>query len=87
MKNSELIKALSELPQEMEVCLFDLRKNLHHADEDGSAKGIEDNIDVFIMKEAKPKPFIALGFINDDYHEDGSPNMGSSIVSMALEDN
>ena len=83
MKVSELIKKLQEFPQELEVRIFDWRKNLSEDLGDGSYAGIYD-IDVSMdeltqdekecYKEFHNKefiPFVQLTFESDDYSEEG----------------
>lgn len=79
MKISELIEQLQQAPQDSEVCIFDWRKNLHHADGDYQGNGIVSDFKVDIVSEDVNIPFVALSFKNDDYKEDGSANKGSCI--------
>lgn len=84
MKKEKLIKELQKLPDGVEVCVFDWRKNLGDDSGDGSSAGLYPEFDVeFHQLEGdeakwykeehgkKYKPFISLGFGNDDYDNDG----------------
>lgn len=82
MKNEKLLKLLSKLPKDSEVCIVDWRKNLHNANDEPQGNGIEPKFAVVFMKEDVSMPFIALQFENDDYNEDGTPNEGGSIINQ-----
>jgi hypothetical protein len=56
MKNSDLIKALQQYPDDMEVTIFDHKKNLMDDCGDGSSEGVYSNFEV--------------GLLNDDLSED-----------------
>lgn len=84
MKVEELIAELSKYPQEENVCIFDWRKNLHHASEETCPEGVYSDIKterVALDKEeieyakdvygTEHKPWIAITFENDDYSDDG----------------
>lgn len=86
MKNSELIKKLQQLPLDMEVCITDWRKNIHHADDEPQGHGIEPDFNIELVEESVNTPFIALSFKNDDYNADGTPDSGSSIYSSIEQD-
>ncbi|AQY22662.1 DUF7352 domain-containing protein [Riemerella anatipestifer] len=79
MKNRDLIEKLKQLPPDVEVKIFDWRKNLG----DGSSEGIYD-FDVELHKFSElekehiiehrghePKDFITLSFDNEDYTDGG----------------
>lgn len=84
MKVSELIKALQEYPQDIEVKIFDWRKNLNDMDEDGSSEGIYDfNVNMEVLSDDEKeyykdfhdrdfKPFLELSFNSDDYSDEGA---------------
>lgn len=83
MKVSELIKKLQEFPQDMDVKIFDWRKNLSEDYGDGSSAGIYDiEVSVEDLSEdeikyleevhgRKFKPFVQLSFESDDYSDEG----------------
>lgn len=71
MKKEELIKKLQELPCE-DVCIFDHRKNTHHADVEPQGIGIEPNFDIEYHEEDVNMPFVGLTFNNDDYNDNGN---------------
>lgn len=85
MKKEDLIKKLQELPDGIEVCLFDWRKNLGDDHGDGSYEGIVSDFEVEHQKLDKDdaehweiangKKYISwasLSFNNDDYNDSGS---------------
>lgn len=88
MKVKDLIKKLELMPQNLEVCIMDWRKNLHHADDDFNGKGIEPHFEVMHLtkKDDVNKPFVALLFMNDDYNSDGTPDFDSSICYLAMKE-
>jgi hypothetical protein len=86
MKKKDLIDALNAIDCE-DVCIFDWRKNIHHADDEPQSFGIEPNFEVEKIDKAVNKPFIALSFVNDDYNLNGTPNNCSSIYnSVRMQD-
>ena len=83
MKVSDLIKKLQEFPQNLEVKIFDWRKNLNEDWGDGSSAGIYD-IEVSMEKYSEDEkeyykeqhgkdfiPFVQLTFESDDYSDEG----------------
>lgn len=59
MKNKELVELLKHFPPEMDICVFDYKKNASHADGDeGTSEGIYDDFDVEMAKKTD-------GFSND----------------------
>ena len=82
MKVEKLIQELQKMPPNSEVCVFDWRKNIHHADDEPIGKGVEPDFKVEI-EDAVPAPFVALSFENDDYNDDGTPDAGSSLYACA----
>lgn len=84
MKVSELIKKLQEFPQDMDVKIFDWRKNLSEDSGDGSGAGIYDvevsaegssEYEIKYLEEVhgrKFKPFVQLSFESDDYSDEGA---------------
>ena len=74
MNNSELILILNNLPQDAEVCIWDWRKNIFNADDDGNGIGIEPKFTVEYLNENVSTPFIAISFENDDYNDNGEPS-------------
>jgi len=75
MKNKDLIEKLSQLPEDTEVCIFDWRKNLSDDCGEGSSVGIYPKIEVALQGKDEiregSKPWIAIGFQNIDYNDDG----------------
>ena len=87
MKIEKLIEKLNELQKthpNINVNLFDWRKNFGDDDEGSSSVGVYDNFDIEVIKlegeeakyyqEQNDKPFIAwiaVSFENEDYNEDG----------------
>lgn len=71
MKVKDLLTELLKYPNNMEVCIADWRKNLHHADDEPQGNGIEPNFKIELIKEDINLQFVALSFENDDYKEDG----------------
>lgn len=82
MKKEELIKKLQELPDDIDVNLFDYRMNLHDDHGDGSHKGIYSEFDIEVIKldeedrkyledlrDTKLVPWAAISFSNDDYED------------------
>lgn len=86
MKVNQLIKLLKELPQEMDVVVFDHRKNLCWADEDGSTEGIDE---IKVVGELRgvytdtgdPGNIVIISFNNNDYKDDGTIEWGSALVA------
>jgi hypothetical protein len=72
MKVSELIETLGKFDKEIEVCIFDHRKNLHFADCEPTSAGIEPAFQIELISEDVTIPFVAISFINHDYTDDGS---------------
>jgi hypothetical protein len=71
MKVSELIEKLKELPQDLEVRVFDVRKNFSWDNGDGESElGIYE-FDIEHCNEVDPQ-WVALGFCNPDYDDDGN---------------
>lgn len=84
MKVKELISELEKQPQDLEVFIFDWRKNLHDGFGDSTSSGvynfeiehlqIEDKGEQEFYEEKYDKPFVpwvALAFKSDDYTDDG----------------
>mgnify|MGYP003484590225 CR=1 FL=1 len=81
MKVSELIKKLQEFPKDMDVQIFDWKKNLSEDFGEGSSAGIYelkvegyDLSDLEILKEVHGrtfKPFVQLTFNSEDYDNEG----------------
>jgi len=89
MTVKELITELSKYPENEDVCIFDWRKNLHHASEEPSSEGVYSDIktervaldreEIEYTKDVygtEPKPWIAITFENDDYSDDGELLVG-----------
>ncbi len=85
MKVKELIALLLEADQELEVCIFDHRKNFTDQSDEGSGLGIQP------LKEAQPindeseangnTPFFALVYDNDDYKEFDAPQSTQKVLN------
>ncbi len=87
MKIEKLIDELTKLQKKfpnINVSLFDWRKNLGDDCGDGSFEGFYPEFDISVMKlegeeadfyrEQNDKefiPWISIGFVNDDYNEEG----------------
>lgn len=71
MKVKDLLTELQKYPSDMEVCITDWKKNLHHADDEPQGNGIEPNFNIELVEEDVNIPFVALSFENDDYKENG----------------
>lgn len=75
MKKEELIEKLQKLPDNIEVCVFDWRKNVNDDCGDGSGVGIYPNFIIELMGKSEIKkgykPFLAITIENDDYNECG----------------
>lgn len=83
MKVSELIKKLQEFPKDMDVRIFDWKKNLSEDCGEGSSSGIYElkvekydlsDLDLMTLKEAHGrtfKPFVQLTFDSEDYDNEG----------------
>lgn len=91
MKVKELIERLKEMPQDMNVCIFDMRKNLFCGGGDSVCYGVEDieaieivpdDETVKLMKEVGEEitQWVAIHYENDDYREDGKPDVNSLIA-------
>lgn len=76
MKKEELIEKLQKLPEGIEICVFDWRKNLNDDCGDGSSVGVYPEFEIeLISKDSIPKgnkPWVAFNIENDDYNEDGT---------------
>ncbi len=68
MKKEELIKKLQELPDGIEVCIFDWKLSAQEADGEPSSTGIYPKFDIEIMAneylENGKEPFALLSFEN-----------------------
>ena len=77
MKKEKLIEELQKLPDGVEVCIMDWRKELHNDPGDGSgcSAGIYPKFDVGMagedFKAEDSEDFAILTFENDDYDNDG----------------
>jgi hypothetical protein len=84
MKVEEVIEQLKKFPLGTNVCIYDCRKNLVDDDGDGSGAGIYPDFEIEMhtlepeevefYKEQNDKdfvPWVAIGFKNDDYNDDG----------------
>jgi hypothetical protein len=76
MKNKDLQKILKHFPEDIDICIFDLRANQYCADEEGSSVGIYPEFKIECVKDDNVpegcKPFLALAFKNTDYDENGN---------------
>jgi hypothetical protein len=79
MKNKDVIEMLSKLDGELEVCIFDWRKNIYNATAEPTSEGIDSQFTIGTLDGTKP--FIGLAFSNDDYTDSGEPNYGSALVN------
>lgn len=83
MKNKDLIAQLQQYPPDMDVAIFDWKKNSEFDEDGGTPDGIypdiqigqvtatEDDIDLRTEEIVTGfKPWIALGFANEDYADD-----------------
>lgn len=53
MKNEQLIKQLQKFPLDMEVCIFDTKKNEEDASDEPSSSGVYKSIGVFQVHTEK----------------------------------
>lgn len=76
MKKEKLIEELQKLPDGIEICVFDWRKNLNNDCGDGSSIGIYPDFEIELMDKSQIKkgssPFATINIENDDYEEDGT---------------
>lgn len=83
----DLILELQKVPAGTHVCIADWRKNVHYADDEPQGNGIYPDFEIeAITEEDANVPFIALSFVNEDYHENGAPNEESSIYSSIMKE-
>jgi hypothetical protein len=71
MKNIELIAKLKQLPDDLEVAVVDLQRNLHDTGGQGDPSGIYQDFDVFEIKnEDDPTfvPWVAIGFSGEPFN-------------------
>jgi hypothetical protein len=84
MKKEDLIKELQKLPDGIEICVLDWKKNLGDDDGSGSSEGIYPSFGIGVYelepdeaefyKEQNGKDFISfayLDFENEDYDDNG----------------
>lgn len=71
MKAEELIKKLKKYPKDIEVCIFDWRKNVYHSNDEPCSEGIEPDFEIEIEKGIG-SDFVVLSFENDDYDNFGN---------------
>lgn len=75
MKKEKLIQELQKLPDGVEICVFDVRKNIDHDLGDGSSEGIYPHYEISMMDEEGvqegTEPFAVLTIENDDYPDYG----------------
>ena len=73
----QLIEKLQELPEDMEVVLFDHKMNLHHASSDPTPEGIYskfdlEKVELYGLEDNKPFEVAAFTFDNHwDYDDEG----------------
>lgn len=84
MTVKNLIKELEKMPQDVNVNIFDWRKNLHDDWGDGSSEGIYSNFDIHYHELSKDEakyykdihgvdftPWVGIEFENSDYDDEG----------------
>lgn len=75
MKKEKLIEELQKLPEGIDVCVCDWRKNLNDDCGEGSSVGIYPDFKVELLDKSEIKdgctPFVVLSIENDDYDEYG----------------
>ena len=72
MKKEQLIQKLQELPDGIEVCVYDFKLNIQEASGDGSGAGIYPNFDIELFTKEDvaedSEPFAAL--VIDNFYMD-----------------
>lgn len=99
MEKEDLIKKLQELPDGMDVCLFDYRMCMHDDCGDGSDKGNYPEFEVTVIeldaeeaeyyKERKGRdyePWAALIFANEDYDDCAEENVDDESSALLIHD-
>lgn len=95
MKVSELIECLQAMPQDMDVHIFDWRKNLHTGGGESSPAGIEKvehvevvpsdediKLEIEIHGDADDlTQFVAIHYENDDYDETEAEPVDDSMIA------
>lgn len=68
MIKEDLIKKLQELPDGIEICVFDWKRNFLESDGDGTSAGIYQHFDIEVLTEDQIidgiQPFAVISFEN-----------------------
>lgn len=67
MKVRELIQELKFYNEDLDVVIFDWRKNAAYADEDGSSEGVYSPVEVSLESNEDNDDFISISFNNEDF--------------------
>lgn len=77
MKKSELVKLLEKVPDDMEIGIFDYRKNVRYDFGHGSKVGLYFDFKVEYVDPGdafdKFFPWVALSFANEEFDDSGDP--------------
>lgn len=85
---SELIEHLQKMPQDVNICIFDWRKNLFEGGGDPVPDGIQKVKDIELLpydnededNEEITSKWVSLNYENEDYNEEsGLPDENSKI--------
>lgn len=71
MKKRDLLLKLQQYPDDIDVCITDLRKNIFYTDNEPQGEGIVPDFKVELVDVNVNTPFLALIFENDEYDEEG----------------
>lgn len=84
MKVKELIEQLQKIPQDIEVVVFDWRKNVYNSNGDDPCNiGITPIVEVAHETDSVTKPFVSIYYENDDYTKKGEANYGGLLYENA----
>lgn len=72
MTKGEFFKKIENYPDDMEIVIFDWKKNFHNASEEQNGIGVYSEFEVHAESAENETIFIALMFDNEEYNEDGS---------------
>jgi len=72
MTKGEFLKKIENCPDNMEMVIFDWKKNFHNASEEPNGIGVYSDFEIHNESTSDEVILIALMFDNEEYNEDGS---------------
>lgn len=80
MKKEEFIKEIEKLPDGIDICITDWRKNLNRANgsHEGSTAGVYSDFEIGVARKDEiadnQEPFAFISFENEDYESNAATN-------------